>query len=227
MTRLVKLFKHEFFERFELPSETINECRYYTTPTGEKYPSVTTVIGKYSDKRGLYEWRKRVGETEANRISAFASSRGTRIHNVLEKYVLNDPTYMDGVMPTNKVMVNDMKKILDENVDEVYGIEHPLYSHKLRTAGKTDLIARFNKIKSIVDFKTASRTKREEDILGYFLQSACYAMMVSEKTGVSIPQIVILIGVDADCPQLFVKKTIDYVPAVVKMFKNHTISTLY
>ena len=62
------MFKHELFERFELPSETINDCRYYTTPTGEKYPSVTTVIGKYSDKRGLYEWRKRVGEAEANRI---------------------------------------------------------------------------------------------------------------------------------------------------------------
>jgi hypothetical protein len=221
------VFKHEFFERFELPSETINDCRYYTTPTGEKYPSVTTVIGKYSDKSGLYEWRRRVGEAEANRISAQASSRGTRVHNILEKYVLGDPTYLDKVMPTNKVMFDGMRKILDENVDVIYGIEHPLYSHKLRTAGKTDLIARFNGIKSIVDYKTSSREKREEHILGYFLQSTCYAMMASERTGVSIPQIAILIGVDCDYPQLFVKKTMDYIPAVLKMFKNHKISTLY
>ena len=221
------MFKHDFFERFELPSETINDYRYYTTPTGEKYPSVTTVIGKYSDKRGLHEWRKRVGEAEANRVSTQAASRGTRVHTILEKYVMNDPTYLDGIMPTNKVMFMDMKKILDESVDEVYGVEHPLYSHKLRTAGKTDLVARFNGIKSIVDFKTASREKTEDFITGYFLQSTCYAMMISERTGVHVPQIAILIGVDGYGAQLFVKKTVDYVPAVLKMFKNHTISTLH
>lgn len=218
------MFKHALFERFELPSEIIDEKRYYTTPTGEKYPSVTTVIGKYTDKSGLLAWRKRVGEEEANRVSAVAANRGTRVHNILEKYVLNDPTYAEGVMPINLAMFKDMKNVLDNRLGEIYGIEHPLYSHRLRTAGKTDLIAEFDGVKSIVDYKTAKRYKKESDILNYFLQSTCYALMTGERTGIHIPQIAIVIGVDNDEPQVFIKKTADYVSAVVKMFKHHNIS---
>ena len=220
------MFKHELFERFELPSEIINDKRYYTTPTGEKYPSVTTVIGANTDKSSLLAWRKRVGEEEANKVSALASSRGTRIHNILEKYVLNDETHMEGVMPVNVQMINQMKDILETRVGTIYGIEHPLFSHRLRTAGKTDLIAEFDGVTSIVDYKTAKRFKRESDILNYFLQSTCYALMTGERTGVHVPQIAIIIGVDHEEPQVFIKKTADYVSAVVKMFKNHNISIL-
>ena len=35
--------------------------RYYLTPQGKKYPSVTTVAGIFA-KDGIIKWRKRVGE---------------------------------------------------------------------------------------------------------------------------------------------------------------------
>ena len=221
------MFKHALLERFELPSKTIDNKRYYTTPSGEKYPSVTTVIGHYSDKTWLYEWRKRVGDEKANAISSMAASRGTYVHAIFEKYLMNDETYLNGVMPTHKILFKSMQHILDKNVDEVYGVEHPLYSHRLRTAGKTDLIARYNGIRSIVDFKTSSHPKEEKDIEGYFLQSTCYALMTAEHTGINVPQIVIMIAVENHEPNVFIKNTIDYTSRVVKLFTNHKISTLY
>lgn len=220
------MFKHEFFERFELPSEMVDGHRYYTTPTGTRYPSVTTVLGQYADKTWLYEWRKRVGEEKANEISRRATTRGTRLHAIFEKYLANDPSYLEGVMPTNTVLFKAMKPIVDERVGTIYGIEHPLYSHRLRTAGKTDLIADFDGIRSIIDFKTASRSKEESDINGYFLQSTCYALMTGERTEISIPQIVILICVENDEPQVFVKKTSEFVKPVVNLFKNHHLKIL-
>lgn len=219
------MFKHEFLPPYELPAEVIDGKRYYTTPTGEKYPSVTTVLSDILDKTGLEKWRKRVGEEEANRIAARAADRGTKVHALLEKYLSNDMDCMkkDSAMPDIRVLFNDMIDIIDGRVGTVYGIEHPLYSHRLRTAGKTDLIAEFDGVKSIVDFKTASRYKKESDILGYFLQSTCYALMVGERTGIYIPQIVILICVEHDHPQVFIKKTEDYMKQVVYLYKNHKL----
>ena len=65
--------------------------RVYQTPTGKAYPSVTSVTGLHG-KEAFFEWRKRVGEEEANRIAARAANRGTRVHTLCEDYLLNkDP----------------------------------------------------------------------------------------------------------------------------------------
>lgn len=62
---------------------------YQVTRDGEviaKLPSVTTVIGCTSDKSGLDEWRKRIGEAEADRISKLSMNRGTIMHRLIELY---------------------------------------------------------------------------------------------------------------------------------------------
>ena len=64
--------------------------RVYQTPTGKKYPSVTTVTGLLK-KQAIMEWRKRVGEVEANKISSTAARRGTRIHTLCETHLNNIP----------------------------------------------------------------------------------------------------------------------------------------
>lgn len=218
------MFKHELLDRQELKSVTTDTGRFYTTPTGEKYPSVTTVIGSLSDKTWLYEWHRRVGKETAQKIANKAAARGTAVHKIFEKYLLNDPNYADKIMPFNRYLFEEMRPTVDSRIGVVYGVEHPLYSHRLKTAGRTDVVAQFDGRPSIVDFKTASYPKQAEDIRGYFQQSTCYALMVGERHGVHIPQIVVLVCTQHDGPQVFIQKTSDYVSEVVSMFKRYSIS---
>ena len=84
------MFNHVQLDR-EVPKlQQVNEngTRYYVTPEGNKYPSITTVLSAYNIGH-IMEWRKRVGEEQANKISRQASGRGTRIHTLCEKYIDN------------------------------------------------------------------------------------------------------------------------------------------
>ena len=189
-----------------------------------KLKSVTTIISENTDKTALFEWRKRVGEVEANKISTQAARRGTSIHSIAERYVLNKDDYLKGEMPANAVSFNAIKPIIDANVDNVLGVELPLYSKSLRCAGRTDLVAQFNGITSIIDFKTARKTKKEEWIEGYFLQSTVYSMLFEWTYNIKVPQIVILISVDHEEPQVFIKDRSLYVEKVLSMFAPRVFS---
>lgn len=196
---------------FELESTTTDKGRVYRVPGGELYPSITTVLSAYN-KKAIMEWRQRVGEEKANEISRKASGRGTKLHNTVEKYLLNEMTDMKlkTMMPDIKEMFFDMRKIIDENIGNIYGIEQPLYSHKLRLAGRCDCIAEWNGELAIVDWKTASRTKDKDHIQNYFMQATAYAEMFEERTGRSIDTIVVVIAVQSELPQLFVENKTKY-----------------
>jgi hypothetical protein len=127
---------------FDLRAVTTESGRVYETPTGEKYPSITTVLSEYS-KAGITKWRQRVGEETANKISAKASGRGTKLHDACEKYLLNEMTDMkiQMMMPDVKDFFFQLKGHLDEKIGLVYGLEQPLYSHMMRIAGRCDCIA--------------------------------------------------------------------------------------
>jgi genome maintenance exonuclease 1 len=103
----------------------------------------------------------------------------------------------------------------------VYGIETPLYSDYLRVAGRTDCVAQFYGKPAIVDFKTASKPKNEDFILNYFMQCSAYAVMFEERTGIPIPRIAILIAVEGDQPQLFVKKRDSYIDMFIDYRKKY------
>ena len=196
---------------FELESTTTEKGRVYRVPGGELYPSITTVLSAYN-KKAIMEWRQRVGEEKANEISRKASGRGTKLHNTVEKYLLNEMTDMKlkTMMPDIKEMFFDMRKIIDENIGDIYGIEQPLYSHKLKLAGRCDCIAEWNNELAIVDWKTASRTKDKDHIQNYFMQATAYAEMFEERTGRSIDTIVVVIAVQSESPQLFVENKTKY-----------------
>ena len=196
---------------FELESTTTEKGRVYRVPGGELYPSITTVLSAYN-KKAIMEWRQRVGEEKANEISRKASGRGTKLHNTVEKYLLNEMTdmKMQTMMPDIKEMFFDMRKIIDENIGDIYGIEQPLYSHKLKLAGRCDCIAEWNGELAIVDWKTASRTKDKDHITNYFMQATAYAEMFEERTGKAIDTIVVAISVQSELPQLFVERKTKY-----------------
>lgn len=198
---------------FDLEAETLPTGRTYTTPTGEKYPSITTVLGATKDDSFLIEWRKRIGEEEARKITKKSADRGTKLHAVCEQYLLNELTDMKirMMMPDIKDFFKQLRPFIDANVGDVYGTEQALYSHELRMAGRTDCIAEWNGKLSIVDYKNSRREKTEEMIEGYFIQCTAYAIMFEEITKIPIEQIVILIACEEGTPQVFVKEKHKYI----------------
>jgi len=189
----------------ELPklNRVTNEdgTRVYQTPTGNKYPSVTTVTGLLK-KQSIMAWRKRVGEEEANRISSTAARRGTRIHSLAEKYLLNETVNPDMF---DIEMWNKFKPIL-HNINNIYALEQSLFSDHLEVAGTVDCIAEYNGKMSVIDFKTSKRIKQRDNIHDYFMQCSAYAVAFEEMTKIPVPQIVILIAVDEEDPLIFVEK---------------------
>lgn len=169
----------------------------YLTPDGKRYPSVTTVIAPHN-KDAIDRWKARIGHSKAAKISQNASNRGDAVHECIEALLGNYSTvdFLKSMMPHAKAVYLNMKKELERRVSEVHGIEQPLFSHKLRLAGTTDCIAKYDNLLSIVDFKTALRLKKKEYVHGYFMQLSAYAFMFEEMTGHRIEQGVILIGVD-------------------------------
>ena len=207
-----------FVPEIELNDQIVDGKRYYFLPDGRKFKSVTTIIGEKTDKTSLLEWRKRVGEKEANRVTAVATRRGTAIHSMCEAYVLNKPDFTDKKSPIDVVTFKGLQELLNKHVDDVFGIELPLYSTMLRAAGRSDLIAKFDGTLSIIDFKTSTRVKQEKWIENYFIQSTVYSIMFEEIYGIKVPQLAIMMAVDNDEPQLFVKKTKDYYSKVIEYF---------
>jgi genome maintenance exonuclease 1 len=218
----VKKFKHNFVPFVELSTETIDGQRHYVLPDGTtKLKSVTTIISEKSDKTALYEWRKKVGEEEANRISTQAARRGTSIHKIAERYVLNEENIYKDEMPINVETFKSIQNILDDHVDNILGVELPLYSKALKCAGRTDLVAEYDGVLSIIDFKTSRKLKKLEWIENYLLQSTVYSMMFEWTYKIAVPQFVIIIAVDDEkTPQTFVMERSKYVDKVLEVFKS-------
>jgi genome maintenance exonuclease 1 len=196
---------------FDLKAETTDSGRLYATPTGEKYKSITTVLGNHN-KQAIMEWRERVGAEEANKISTKAANRGTKVHKICEDYINNEipELKMQMMMPDLKEMFFKIKPIIDEKLGDVYSQEQALYSHKLKIAGRVDLIGMWDGKLSVIDFKTSAKQKEESYIQNYFMQCTAYALMFSELTGMWIDDIVVLIATGEGEAQLFERQIHDY-----------------
>ena len=224
---MLKTFNHLNQDHFlcELKREEYNGKRYYISPNGKKLPSVTTFLSHFKGD-SLAKWRKKVGEDEANKISARASKRGTKFHSLMESYITNQEGFLteQDVMPDMRHAFLDMRPVVDR-IDNIHYVETMLYSETLGLAGQVDCIAEFDGVPSVIDFKTSLKLKKEEWILSYFEQCTCYSLMYEEMTGIKAKQIVVLISVDHEQPQVFVKQRGDYVPELynkVKQFREET-----
>jgi len=207
----MKNFINHDFAKLERDTSP-NGTRVYKTPSGKSYPSVTTVTGLHSAK-GIAEWRKRVGEAEANRISGKASARGTRIHQYCEDYLRGNIFEADMF---DLEMFNSIKPLLDQ-VDNIHCLETPLYSDFLQVAGTVDCIAEFQGKLSVIDFKTASKPKDRDDIHNYFMQCAAYSVAFEERTGIPIGRLVIIMAVENDDPRWFIEKRDNWIGGFRKL----------
>lgn len=202
------------FDYLELPSASINGKRYYTTPDS-KFPSITTVLGQTesAEKKQIIEnWRKSLGAQKADAYTKKAADHGTNVHLLCERFFKGEDLFAPDengqpIPQTDRGAFNALKSHL-RHMDEVWGIEVPLFSNMLRVAGRCDLIGKYKGTPSIVDFKTSTRLKSKEEIGNYALQLTFYATAHNEQFDTNIDQGIILMTAAGGFPMEF-KFTLD------------------
>ena len=163
----------------------------------EKLPSVTTILNATKserDKAKLEEWRKRVGAKAADQISKEALSRGSSMHDFLEKFILNQLNL--DLLGDNSLEKQMADQIIDNglrnDLSEVWGVESTLY-YPGKYAGAADLIGIYNGKESLLDFKTANKPRKDEYNDEYYMQLGAYSLAHDKVYGTNIKQGVILL----------------------------------
>jgi genome maintenance exonuclease 1 len=199
----------DWLETSEL--EQINEPtgRKYKTPEGNLYQSVTSFLGSFSDG-SIEKWKEAVGEAEANRVSKRATTRGSLLHENVENYLLNHTIH---IPKTSFLAIDTFKKFIPElqKISNIRLLEDRLYSDILKLAGTVDCVAEYNGVLSVVDFKTANDLKDKYAIESYFLQTTIYSLMIQELFGLTIKQLVVMIAVDGQSPQVFIENRSNWI----------------
>ena len=188
------------FDYKSLSRVTEDGKRLYATPDGKRLPSVTTVLDKTKPeekKAALNEWRKRVGVENAQKITTEAANRGTRMHTYLEDYIKQGQLKERGSNPFGWASHAMAQTVIEDglkNVNEIWGVEIPLYFPSLY-AGTTDGCGLHLNEESILDYKQTNKPKREEWIEDYYLQLTAYALAHNEVYGTNIRKGVVLMCV--------------------------------
>jgi len=195
MTLLNERYSYTLISR-----ESVEGKRLYATPDGSKVPSVTTILDKTKpeeEKAALQAWRRAVGEKKAQEITTEAANRGTRMHKYLEDYVRDGTLREPGTNPYSVQSHKMAKHVIEHglvNVNEVWGVEVPLYYPGLY-AGTTDGCGMHQNEEAILDYKQTNKPKKLEWITGYYLQLTAYALAHNKIHGTNIRKGVVLMCV--------------------------------
>lgn len=204
-------FTHNFYD---LPKDTVemkelNGVRVYCNSEGI-FPSVTSVVG-WEKQKQFADWRKKNAK-ESQRVC----DRGTSLHSKVESYLLNEEIEMD----PNDELFTLMKKEVD-HINNVRAVEQHLWGKITGLAGRVDCIAEYKKEPSIIDFKASTFPKKKADIDNYFCQATAYSLLWQERTGESIPNIVILIANEQGFLQVYKEKVINFVEPLKKCIDTY------
>lgn len=187
---------NNLYEYTKLEKKTFdNGKRHYISPTGDKLPSVTTILDQTQDKTFLINWRKRIGDKEANRQVKHAVDAGNLMHKHVEDHILGKERKRTS-NHIHELAYKMADNIIEQglvNVNEVWGVEVPLYFPGLY-AGTTDLVGVYKKNPAIMDHKNSKKIKKREWIESYFCQGAAYALCHNEVYGTNINQVIIFMS---------------------------------
>ena len=216
------LFGVTELERFQ-----IEGVRHYREKgSNVAYPSVTSVLSFINGPK-FADWRRRVGEEEANRVTKHATTRGTRLHTLFEHFLNNEDItgLKEWEVPLVNLMFRAAKPELVKHVDNIYQQETQMSSHRLCLAGTVDLICEWDGELAVVDFKTSAKAKPEAWLEGYFVQLSAYWAMFSEATGV-VPKklVVFLVAENGDIQIVERRNPLDYLKTLreyVSQFIQH------
>ena len=205
-----------------------NGKRHYETPTG-KLPSITNIIHHFIPD-GIKEWRESIGEDVATWIMRTAGIRGTRVHKLIDSFLYNeslgDITREYGVMAAG--LFNLMHPALCK-INNIVAIEKRIYSTDpaIMAAGTTDLVAEYEGILSIIDFKTSSKMRGQDTINDWFIQATFYALAWECLTGQKIPQIVIICATEAGQTEVFKAKPSEYIERLKKLIADYRADHIF
>lgn len=215
------MFTHTPVEELKLQviqSNTVG--RLYVTPNGNKYPSITTVLGD-GDKPWLTSWRESLGEKRAAKETKRTADRGEAVHLMIENYLKNDSNPTKNQKQEHITEFNSIRLRL-KKVDKILLQEGALYSDILRVAGRVDCVGEYDGVLSIIDFKTSTNDKSESMIEDYFLQATAYALMFEEQYGINIEQVVIMMTTERGIiPLVFKKQIHEYVEPLVQRINTY------
>ena len=194
-------------------SDKIDGRRLYNID-GHFYPSVTTILDETKDKQFLDKWKARLisegkdPEAEKQR----AAERGDALHKMIEDYVggIQGRTYA----PQTKMLFNQIRLQLNQ-IQIIHEVEKVLYSHRLKLAGRCDMIATLDNAYTIVDFKTSTRNKKAEWIEDYYIQCCAYAFMCYEMSGIFPKRYAIFMVSEESGCQIFKGSTAQYYDKLV------------
>jgi genome maintenance exonuclease 1 len=187
------MFNHIDIELPQLERETIDGVRYYSVPDEEellRLVSITSITSHFN-REIFINWRKKVGEEEADKVTKAATSRGTDMHSLVENYLYNKD--LPPVAPIADFLFKIAKAEINR-INNIYALEGSLYSKQLGIAGTVDCIAEYNGELAIIDFKTSKKPKPREWIEHYFVQCMAYGCMLYELTGISVKKLVIIMA---------------------------------
>ena len=187
------MFKHVDVNLPKLSRETIDGVRYYSVPDEDellKLVSITSVTSHFN-KEIFVNWRKRVGNEEAERITKAATKRGTDMHTLTENYLKNEE--LPEVPPISDFLFKIAKGKLNK-IDNIHALEGALYSKELGIAGTVDCIAEYDGELAIIDFKTSKKPKPRNWVEHYFVQCMAYGCMLYELTVISVKKLVIIMA---------------------------------
>jgi len=213
-----KEFKFIKVDENKLPKtvgKNIDGVRFYEID-GTSYPSVTSVLSLLKGD-SLKEWRAKVGDQVANWEMVRAARRGKAMHTIVEQYIKSQTTSIRDVLPLGLFKL--IRPYVDQ-IDNIRLLEAIMYSKKLKIAGQVDCVAEYNGKLSVIDFKSANKTREEGWIENYFLQTTAYSMMYEEIFGEKIEQIVVIIACEDGVAQTFIKKTEEYQPKLLESINN-------
>ena len=187
------MFNHVDLDLKPISRETIDGVRYYKIPDEEeplRLVSITSITSHFN-KQIFLDWRKRVGNEEADRITKAATTRGTDMHTLTEYYLKNEK--LPKVPPISDFLFKISKKELNR-IDKIHSLEGALYSKQLGIAGTVDCIAEHDGELAIIDFKTSKKPKPREWIEHYFVQAMAYGCMLYEMKNIAVKKLVIIMA---------------------------------
>lgn len=210
-------FNHVELVKQELNKVEVGGKRFYQTPDGNQYPSVTTVTG-FAKKEFFAEWRRN-NPAESARVC----TRGTRFHSLVEKYINNELPERSKINFADLFLFAQAEVEIDK-IDNIHLLEATLWSDTLKLAGRVDCVAEFDGKLSVIDFKSASKEKPASDIKEYFMQATAYAIMYQERYGTPIENIVIIMSSEDGMVNVYQKNPIEYVPSLFEAIKEYNSS---
>lgn len=188
------------FARFEPNRLQINKRRHYVcddlpnVPSGMVLPSVTTIASAMAPAgkiAALMNWRRKVGDAEANRRTKNAVERGNWLHGVLED-LFNGEDIEEHIERTPEFAPYyfSVQSFLDK-VDEPLLVESAIAwycpARQIGYSGTFDMLATMKDgAYALLDWKTSYKAKKDNQLGDYRMQLGAYVQALEQMYDIEI-----------------------------------------